>query len=352
MNRTSAETTHPAGFNRRTMLMAGSALGAAAVALPGLASAASNASKTAAAGTASMKSVSFKNDAITLAGNLYLPAGFSEAGKYAAIITVHPGGGVKEQTAGLYARKLAEQGFVTLAFDAGHQGASGGMPRFLDDPMKRVTDIYSAVDYLISLPYVDANRIGALGVCAGSGTTVKAASTERRVKVIATVSAVDVGAATRMGWDGTAPVTEQMKMLDAVAKQRSAEAAGAAPVYVPYVPQVGDTSAPRDLQEAADYYLTPRGQHPNAPNKLLLTSLSAMVSFTGFDRIETLLTQPLMVVAGSEAGSLWHSHELHAGAAGPKQIAIIDGATHMDLYDGAGSDRAMSHLAPFFTRTL
>lgn len=352
MNRTSAGATHTTAFNRRTMLMAASALGAAAATLPGSASAASDASKAPTAGSASVRSVRFQNNAIPLAGDLYLPAGFSEAGKYAAIITVHPGGGVKEQTAGLYARKLAGQGFVTLAFDAGHQGASGGEPRFLDDPMKRVTDIYSAVDYLVSLPYVDANRIGALGVCAGSGTAVKAASTERRIKAIGTVSAVDVGAATRMGWDGKATVSEQLATLDAVAKQRSAEVAGAAPVYVPYVPNVGDTSAPRDLQEAADYYLTPRGQHPNAPNKLLLTSLSAMVSFTGFDRIETLLTQPLMVVAGSEAGSLWHSHELHAKAAGPKRIAIVEGATHMDLYDGAGSDRAMSHLSPFFKQTL
>ena len=98
------------------------------------------------------------------------------------------------------------------------------------------------------------------------------------------MSAVDVGAATRKGWDGKAPVSEQIAMLDAVAKQRSAEAAGAAPVYVPYVPKVGDTTAPRDLQEAADYYLTPRGQHPNAPNKMLLTSLSHLVSFTGFDQ--------------------------------------------------------------------
>jgi uncharacterized protein len=353
MNRTSVEAPQTDGYSRRTVLVGGSLL-SAAMALPALASATQHTATTTAAGSAgpSMKNVQFKNNAIMLAGNLYLPAGFSEAGKYAAIITVHPGGGVKEQTAGLYARKLAEQGFVTLAFDAGHQGASGGEPRFLDDPMKRVSDIYSAVDYLISLPYVDPDRIGALGICAGSGTAIKAASTERRIKVVATVSGVDVGAATRKGWDGKATVSEQLATLEAVAKQRSAEVAGAAPVYVPYVPKVGDISAPRDLQEAADYYLTPRGQHPNAPNKLLLTSLSAMVSFTGFDQVDTLLTQPLMVVAGSEAGSLWHSHELHAKAAGPKQMAIIDGATHMDLYDGAGSDRAMSHLSPFFTRTL
>ena len=161
-----------------------------------------------------------------------------------------------------------------------------------------------------------------------------------------------MGAATRKGWDGKAPNSAQVAMLDQVAKQRTAEAAGAAPVYVPYVPAIGDTTAPRDLQEAADYYLTPRGQHPNAPNRMLLTSLSHLVSFTGFDQVETLLTQPLMVVAGSEAGSLWHSRELHAKAPGPKELVIIDGATHMDLYDGKGAELAASKLAPFFTRTL
>jgi fermentation-respiration switch protein FrsA (DUF1100 family) len=166
------------------------------------------------------------------------------------------------------------------------------------------------------------------------------------------VSAIDVGAAFRKGWDGKTSEAEQIQTLDAVAKQRTAEAAGAPPVYVPYVPKVGDKSAPRDLQEAADYYLTPRGQHPNAPNKMLLTSASYMVSFTGFDRVESLLTQPVLIVAGTEAGSLWHSTELYAKAAGPKELALIDGATHMDLYDGAGAVRAMAKLSPFFTRTL
>ena len=166
------------------------------------------------------------------------------------------------------------------------------------------------------------------------------------------MSAVDVGAATRKGWDGKAPVSDQLAMLDSVAKQRSAEAAGAAPVYVNYVPKVGDTTAPRDLQEAADYYLTPRGHHPNSPNKMLLTSLVHLASFTGFDQVETLLTQPLLVVAGSEAGSLWHSHELHAKAPGPKELFIVNGATHMDLYDGDGVGRAMSKLSPFFKGNL
>ncbi len=299
-----------------------------------------------------MRSVRFKNNGLDMAGNVYFPPGFKEGQRYPAVVVVHPGGGVKEQTAGLYAKTLAGQGFVTLAFDASHQGESGGTPRLLDDPMRRVGDIYSAVDYLVSLPYVDAVRIGALGICAGSGAAVKAACMERRIKAIGTVSAVDVGAASRKGWDGKASESDQLATLEAVAKQRSAEAAGAAPVYLPYVPQVGDKTWPVDLQEAADYYLTPRGQHPNAPNQMLLTSTSSMVAFTGFDRIDTLLTQPLMAVAGSKAGSLWHSQELHARAAGPKELFLVDGATHMDLYDGPGAGVAASKLVPFFKRTL
>jgi len=336
--------------SRRKLLIGGAAV-AAALSLSGSALAATNSTKQLAGGV-TVQSIYFNNNDVRMAGNIYLPKGFDPKQKYAAIVSVHPGGGVKEQTAGLYAQRLAEQGFVALAFDASHQGASGGMPRFLDDPMRRVGDIYSAVDYLTSLQYVDAGRIGALGICAGSGTTVKAVSNERRIKALATVSAVDVGAATRRGWDGKASEAEQIATLEAVAKQRTAEAAGAPPVYVPYVPNLDDKTAPRDLQEAASYYLTPRGQHPNAPNKMLLTSVSHLVAFHGFDQVETMLTQPLLVIAGSEAGSLWHSHELHAKAAGPKELFIVDGATHMDLYDGAGVTVAMEKLTPFFKRSL
>ncbi|PLV61982.1 DeoR family transcriptional regulator [Erwinia sp. B116] len=288
-----------------------------------------------------------------MSGNVYVPPDFSENRQYAAIVVVHPGGGVKEQTAGLYALKLAKEGFVTLAFDASHQGASGGLPRFIDDPMKRVVDFYSAVDYLTTLPYVDNNRIGALGVCAGSGITVKASMTERRIKALATVSAVDVGAATRKGWEGTTSESELIATLDAVAKQRTAEAAGGAPVYVNYVPKLGDTSAPKDLQEAADYYLTERGKYPTSTNQMLMTSISTLASFTGFEGADVFLTQPLLIVAGSKAGSLWHSQELHNTAASVKKaLHIIPGATHMDLYDGQGATVAASKLAPFFKKNL
>ena len=302
--------------------------------------------------------VTFRNNNLRMAGNLYLPAGFNKAKKYAAIVVVHPGGGVKEQTAGLYAQRLAESGFVALAFDASYQGASEGQPRFLDNPMNRVGDIYSAVDYLVTLPYLDANRIGAMGIgamgiCAGSGATVKAAMTERRIKALATVSAVDVGAASRRGWDGKGSIN-QISVLEAVAKERTAEANGAAPMYVPYVPEVGDLTAPRDLQQAADYYRTPRGHHPNAPNKLLFIGQSTAILFDGFGQADQLLTQPLLLIAGSEAGSLWHSQELHTKAASKeKELFVVKGATHMDLYDGRQYvPQVAKKLAGFFGKNL
>jgi fermentation-respiration switch protein FrsA (DUF1100 family) len=300
-----------------------------------------------------VQAVTFKKDNLSLAGNLYFPAGFDRNEKYPAIVAVHPGGGVKEQTAGLYAQKLAEAGYVALAFDASYQGASEGEPRFLDNPLNRVGDIYSAVDYLVTLPYVDANRIGGLGICAGSGATVKAAMTDRRIKALVTVSGVDVGAASRRGWEGK-DTLDQIAVLEAIAKQRTAEANGAAPMYGHYVPEVGDTSAPRDLQEAAVYYRTPRGQHPNSTNKVLFTGTSYAILFDGFGQADKLLTQPLLLIAGSEAGSLWQSQELIKKAASKnKELFIVKGATHMDLYDiPKYVDQAVGKMTTFFGKNL
>lgn len=167
-----------------------------------------------------------------------------------------------------------------------------------------------------------------------------------------TASAVNTGASTRKGWEGKDSTEQLMATLDALAKQRPAEASGTDVAYAPYVPQVGDKDPSRDLQEATDYYLTPRAQHPNAQNKVLFNAFDAWVGFDAFDVVDTLLTQPLPVVAGDEAGSLWHSQELHAKAPGEKELFLIKGAAHMDPYDSEGTVTAVNKMAPFFQRHL
>jgi len=300
-----------------------------------------------------MKKVNFDNRNLTMAGSLCQPADFKDGARYPAVVVVHPAGGVKEQTAGEYAKRVAEAGFVTLAFDASYQGESGGDPRYLDEPMNRVADIYSAVDYLTTLSFVDSGRIGILGICAGGGYSIKAASLDRRIKAVATASAANVGNAARKGWDGKTPLSALPGTLEALAKQRTAEAGGAEVAYAPYVPNVGEASPFRDLREGTDYYCTPRGRHPNAPNKMLMSSLMGWIAFDAFDLVDPLLTQPLLICAGSAADSLWQSRELHAKAPGrDKELFIIEGMSHMDLYDGAGQDAVLGKITPFFQARL
>ena len=292
---------------------------------------------------------------LKIAGNLYLPKNYQPGKKYPAIITVHPGGGVKEQTSGLYAMKLAEKGYVTLAFDATHQGESEGTPRYLENPADRVEDIRSAVDYLTTLPQVDADRIGVVGICAGGGFAINAAQTEYRIKAVATASAVDIGTTFRQGWTGDGTLESQIATLNAIAKQRTAEANGAAPQYTKYVPEQNEITADthRDMAEASEYYRTKRGQHKNAANRVLFTSFDKVLAYNSFAQIDTLLTQPLLLIAGTEAGSLWQSQLAYDKATGSKELYLIDGATHMDLYDiEKYVNQAVEKMNKFFKQNL
>ena len=293
-----------------------------------------------------------------IAGNLYLPSNYQPGKKYPAIITVHPGGGVKEQTSGLYAMLLAKKGFVTLAFDASHQGESEGTPRYIEIPTERVEDIRSAVDYLTTLPQVDANKIGVLGICAGGGYSISAAQTEHRIKALATVSAVDVGNIARQGWDGKGgSVAEQIKALEAIAAQRTAEANGAPIRNDHIVPTKDEITAdtPHDIVEASEYYTEARGQHPNARNMSMFSGGDGIYAFHAFSDMETLLTQPALFIAGTKAGSLWQSELAYskATAAASRELYKVNGATHMDLYDVTKFvNQAVDKLANFFHANL
>jgi uncharacterized protein len=139
------------------------------------------------------ETVSFMNDPLRMAGNLYMPSNIEADQKLPGIVCIHPGGGIKEQVIGLYARHLVERGFSILISDAIHQGASEGEPRLHEDPNARVDDTRCAADYLSTLDVVDRELMTMFGICAGGGYAIATAQIERRFKVVATVSGVDIG---------------------------------------------------------------------------------------------------------------------------------------------------------------
>ncbi|MGV6873829.1 alpha/beta hydrolase [Pseudochelatococcus sp. B33] len=301
-----------------------------------------------------MKSVTFKNGSIEMAANLHFPSGFDEKQTYPAIVVTHPASGVKEQTAGLYAGKLAAEGFVTIAFDASYQGESSGEPRQLENPYVRVEDISAAVDFLTTLLYVDRDRIGATGICAGGAYTVTAALGDRRIKAVGTVSATNYGAILRNGWEGRDDLSGAFAMLDNAVKARTEEANGTGTGYYPIVPQKAEEAPNADLAEAVEYYRTPRAQCSTSPSIAPVRSLMQLVTFDAFHLVDLFLTQPIQIVAGENAGTRWISEDLFRRAASKdKHLHIVPGASHIGLYDKPDLvTEAMSELGPFFKAKL
>jgi fermentation-respiration switch protein FrsA (DUF1100 family) len=303
-----------------------------------------------------IQSVTFPNRDNTIVGDLYLPKAFDKSKKYPAIIIGHPAGGVKEQTAGLYAQKLAEQGYITLAFDASYQGESGGEPRYLEDPAVRVEDFRAATDYLsIHNTSVDANKIGVLAICGGGGFAIKAAQTDHRLKAVATISMVDLGQLRRDGLNGTLKSQIQQR-LEEVGKQRIIEANGGPIKYGNYVPislEAIPENAPLLYREGYEYYRTERGQHPNSTNKYIFTSLDKLMDFTALDHVEMISPRPLLLITGSKADTRYFSEEAYTKANDPKELFEIQGASHIDMYDVPEYvQQAVKKLADFFSRNL
>lgn len=304
--------------------------------------------------TVTQKNVKFIAHGLQVAGILNIPES-AGAEKHPTIVCVHPGSSCKDQTAGIYAQKLAELGYVTLAFDASYQGESEGEPRYAEEPAARVEDIRCAVDYLTTLDCVDENRIGVLGVCAGGGYAVNAAMTERRIKAVGTVVGANIGRVYRETLD-------PIPTLEAIGQQRTAEVRGAESMITNWIPgsqaereQAGINDI--DIVEAVDYYTTPRGQSPNSPNKLKFTSLGSVLGFDAFNLADILLTQPLQIIIGNKQGafgSYRDGHELYNKAASKKKhLFILEGVSHYDLYDQPEPVRkAVEKLNEFYKENL
>jgi fermentation-respiration switch protein FrsA (DUF1100 family) len=297
--------------------------------------------------------VTFDSAGIKLAGHLHTP---DESGvPLPAIVVGHPGSGVKEQTAGLYAERLARAGFVTLAFDAAFQGESEGTPRGLEDPAHRVEDLKAAVSFLSSRPEVDPDQIGALGICASGGYVITAAATDHRIKATATISAVDMGRQFREGADGNQAPAVIQGMLDAAAAARTAEARGEGVQTFQLFPETEEEARAggQHVYEGWEYYRTSRAHHPRSAEILTWNSVDRIAAFDTFRFIDLISPRPFLMIVGREAVTSWMTTDAFAQALEPKELFWIEGAGHVDLYDREEYvTPAVAELTDFFERHL
>lgn len=313
-------------------------------------------------GKVNIHPVKYKLNGLDIAANVYTPANYDPNQKYPAIVVAHPNGGVKEQVAGLFAQRLVEQGYITIAMDAAYQGASGGEPRNTDKPQYRTEDIHGAADFITQYAGVDAERLGLLGICGGGGYSLAAAKADKRFKSVATLSMFNSGRVRRNGFADSALDTVQERLRQASAA-RAQQAAGGEVLYI------GGGAAATDEQiaampfemyrEGAIYYERTHGHpnsgaYPNSGGTYTVSSLMDLVRWDATDEIE-LIDQPLLMIAGSKADSLYMTEEAFEKAAGTKdkELFRVEGATHIETYwVPEHVDAEMGKLTPFFARTI
>ncbi|MFA6180293.1 MAG: alpha/beta hydrolase [Candidatus Methylopumilus sp.] len=305
-----------------------------------------------------VQKVRFKNQYnMYVTGNLIIPKQLDKNAKNAAIIVGHPMGAVKEQSATLYATKLAEQGFVTLALDLSYWGGSEGQPRNAVLPDMYAEDFSAAVDFLGTQAMVDRNLIGVLGICGSGSFVVSAAKIDPRMKAIATVSMYDMGAANRNGLNHAQTIEQRKKTLEMAAEQRYVEFTGGEPLYTSgTVHALTDQSTPIE-KEFYDFYRTPRGeftpqgQTSHTTTHPTLTSNVKFMNFYPFNDIETISPRPMLFITGDQAHSKEFSENAYKLAGQPKELYIVPNAGHVDLYDRV-SRIPFAKLTSFFKMNL
>ncbi|MBR3159300.1 MAG: alpha/beta hydrolase [Atopobiaceae bacterium] len=296
--------------------------------------------------------ISYDASGVTVAANVYTPAGYSEVGSYAGIVVGHPNGAVKEQAAGLYAQHLAAEGFVTIAFDAVTTGESGGEPRNRDIPYLRVEDYRLAADILSTFPGVDASRLAVLGICGGGGYALSAAQMDKRFKAVAVVSMFNTGSVRREGFQKV-QADSVLKRLHDVADLRAREAQSGELVYSADMsamdPEVGH-NLPFDMyREGYEYYVETHA-HPHSHSRFAQRDLMDLFAWDP-DDFMYLIDQPLLMVVGEKADTAYMSESAFAAATGTedKELHVVADATHVDLYwkPDATAD-ALAKLAAFY----
>jgi len=299
--------------------------------------------------------VTYKLNGIIISANIYTPANYDPSKKYPAVVVAHPNGGVKEQVAGLYAQRLAENGYITIAADASYQGASGGEPRNVDKPANRIEDIRGMADFITQYAGVDANRLGLLGVCGGGGYSLKAAQTDKRFKAVATLSMFNTGLVRRNGFmdSGLSTIQERLKQAS---EARALEAAGGQVRYAADTKTTDEMAdkMPYDLYREGHYYYNRTHAHPNSTFRYTMSSLLDLMAFDAATNMD-LINQPLLMMAGSKADSYYMTESAFNLATGTKEkeLFLIPGATHIQTYYVPEYvTQAMNKLNAFFGKYL
>lgn len=309
-------------------------------------------------GRVTMQPVTFPNQyKMTIAGNLFLPKNVNLKKKYAAVIVGHPMGAVKEQSANLYAAKMAEAGFAALSVDLPFWGGSSGEPRNAVSPDLYAETFSAAVDYLGTRPFVDREKIGVIGICGSGSFAISAAKIDPRLRAVATVSMYDMGTAVRSGLGHSQTVEQRKAMLREAAEQRWVEAEGGQTKYTSgTVHKLTEKSTPIEREFYAFYRTrrgeyTPRGASPMTTTHPTLTGFVKFMNFYPFNDIETISPRPMLFITGEKAHSREFSEEAYRLAAEPKELIVVPGAGHVDLYDRAGLI-PFDRLADFFKENL
>lgn len=279
--------------------------------------------------------VTFKNRyGITLAGDLYLPRNRADR-RLAALAVGGPFGAVKEQSSGLYAQTMAERGFVALAFDASYTGESGGEPRNVASPDINTEDFSAAVDYLGLLASVDRERIGIIGICGWGGMALNAVAVDKRVKAVVASTMYDMTRVMSKGYNDSVTLEQRTQTLEQLSRQRWTDAEKGTPAYQPPYNELKGGEA-QFLVDYHDYYRTPRGYHArsvNSGNSWTQTTPLSFMNMPILSYIKEIAPRPLLLIHGEKAHSRYFSETAYAAAAEPKELMIIPGASHVDLYD-------------------
>lgn len=305
-----------------------------------------------------VQKVAFNNQyRMKVVGNLFTPKGLDRNAKHPAIIVGHPMGAVKEQSSNLYAQKLAEQGFVTLAIDQSFWGESEGLPRNAVAPEIYSEAFSAAVDYLGTQSSVNRERIGILGICGSGSFVISAAKIDPRMRAIATVSMYDMGAANRNALNHSQTLEQRKQILADAAEQRYVEFTGGQTKYTSGTVHQLDKDTHPIQREFYDFYRTPRGEFTPASSSSELTTHPTLtgnvkfMNFYPFNDIETISPRPMLFITGDQAHSKEFSEEAYRLAGQSKELVIVPGAGHVDLYDRVNLI-PWDKLSSFFKKNL